>query len=445
MAKTRIFISHSCKDAEIADGVPFEAEQDPRLRRLKYVRILRDELVRLMSDTHEVLLDRALLDPGDSWPIKLLRWLGDCDGAVLLLSEDAIKSKWVLQEATVLTWRRRLREDFKLIPALLGGLQFDALEAEGFGPLQVNEIQAAKIEGETEMTRAEALALAAMIAKGFSQLAAANEQNDMQLWLEHVAAILSGIEDEKILGRACKPLHISADDWAHYPDRALTVAHYMLRADLRQNREALEAIKGGIIAHSREAFVSLANMLMPLWVDPSAAAALAEPPQKEHWQTYAINTDNSALAADYAQRAWCSPAWWGSRFIEFNEHIGEGQAAEAAAALRESLALLFDQDPLSQDPVDKEVLRIVLEAHPFFVALGDDLAASQTALRELLHALAQDDLLRAVTFIQLAGDNFARALPQDDSVMFRIRPQLNDQQVTQARANKILLAKLSTT
>ena len=445
MAKARIFISHSCKDAEIADQVPFEAEQNPRLRRLKYVRILRDELVRLLSEEHEVLLDRTLLDPGDNWPIKLLRWLGDCDGAVLLLSEDAIKSKWVLQEATVLTWRRRLREDFRLIPAMLGGLQFKALEAEGFGPLQVNEIQAAKVEGEAQLTRAQALALAAEIAKGFGQLAAANEQNDMQLWLEHVAAILSGIKDEKILGRACKPLHISADDWAHFPDRAFTVAHYMLRADLQQNREALEAIKIGLVAHSREAFVALANMLMPMWVDPTAAAALAEPPKKMRWQAYAINTDKSSLVGDYAQRAWCSPSWWGSRFFGFNEHIGEGQAQEVVAALHESLALLFDQDPFSQDPVDKEVLRIVLEAHPFFVALGDELAASQSALRELLHALSEDDLLRAVTFIQLAGENFARALPQEESVLFRIRPQLDDDQVAQARANKILLEKLSTT
>ena len=442
MDKARIFISHSCKDVEIADAVPFEDEQDPRLRRLKYVKILRDEVVRLLSEKHEVLLDRKLLDPGDNWPIKLLRWLGDCDGAVLLLSEDAILSKWVLQEATILTWRRRLRQDFKLIPVMLGGLEFDALEAAGFGPLQVNEIQAAKVAGQTQLTRAEALALAAVVADGFSQFATTEEQNDMQLWLEHVAAILSKIQDEKILRRACKPLHISPEDWAHFPDRALTVAHYMLGADLKQNREALEAIKFGLVAHSREAFTALANMLMPMWVDPAAAAALADPPSKTHWLAYAINADNSALVADYAQRAWCSPTWWGSRFIDFNERAGEGQAKETAAALRESLALQFDQDPFSQDPVDQEVLRIVLEEHPFFVALGDELATSPAVFRELLRVLSEDELLHVVTFIQLAGEGFKRALPPEESMLFRIKPELNQNQVTQARANKILLEKL---
>ena len=108
------------------------------------------------------------------------------------------------------------------------------------------------------------------------------------------------------MGRACKPPHISADDWAHFPDRAFTVAHYMLRADLQQNREALEAIKIGLVAHSREAFVALANMLMPMWSIPPQPQRWRSR-RKMRWQAYAINTDKSSLVGDYAQRAWCSP------------------------------------------------------------------------------------------------------------------------------------------
>ncbi|MCW5616673.1 MAG: toll/interleukin-1 receptor domain-containing protein, partial [Rhodocyclaceae bacterium] len=156
MTRARIFISHSCKDVEIADDVPFEDEADPRKQRLKYARHIRDEVERLLGDDFEVLLDRKLLDPGDRWPIKLLRWLGDCDGAVLLLSEDAIESKWVLQEATVLTWRRHLRPDFRLIPVRLGALTDEALAAAGFGPLQISDIQAARVEGTVGFSRAEA-------------------------------------------------------------------------------------------------------------------------------------------------------------------------------------------------------------------------------------------------------------------------------------------------
>ena len=126
MAKARILSVTAARDAEIADQVPFEAEQNPRLRWLKYVRILRDELVRLLSEEHEVLLiARCSIRATTGRSSCCAGW--GLRRAVLLLSEDAIKSKWVLQEATVLTWRRRLREDFRLIPAMLGGLQFKAL------------------------------------------------------------------------------------------------------------------------------------------------------------------------------------------------------------------------------------------------------------------------------------------------------------------------------
>ncbi|MEZ5609806.1 MAG: hypothetical protein R3E45_05080 [Rhodocyclaceae bacterium] len=51
MTRARIFISHSCKDVEIADDVPFEDETDPRKQRLKYARHIRDEVKRLLETT----------------------------------------------------------------------------------------------------------------------------------------------------------------------------------------------------------------------------------------------------------------------------------------------------------------------------------------------------------------------------------------------------------
>ncbi|MCP4340060.1 MAG: TIR domain-containing protein [Desulfobulbaceae bacterium] len=435
MTKARIFISHSCKDVEISDSVPFEDEQDLRLRRLKYAKIVREEVDRLLGEHCDVLLDKKLLDPGDSWPIKLLRWLGDCDGAVLLLSEDAIESNWVLQEATVLTWRRRLRSDFKLIPVMLGGLEFDALDAKGFGPLQVNEIQAASVEGAAQLTRAEALTLAKKIADSFSQLSATEESNDMQVWLQNVAAILRKVDDDQILAHTCKPLGISEDDWAHFTDREMTVAHYLLRANLEQILTALEKIKIALVASSKEAFTMLTDILLPMWVDPAAAAALADRPEKGSWHAYAINSSNSNIAMDYAQRAWCCPPWWDSRFIEFNEHFGEGQEEEAIAALRQTLATHFDED--LEYP---EVLEGLVKRYPFFIAMGDELADNQKFFKDILQALSTDDLLSFTTCIQLAGPEFSLA-PEDEPMLIRMKPKIEKEQETQALINKKLIHK----
>lgn len=106
----KIFISHSCKDFEQpADNQ--DPEKLARWRRLEFARVVRDKIVAGLRGAppngpgYKVLLDRDRLEPGDNWQAKLHGWLGTCDGAVLLLSEDSICSDWVRKEATILTWR----------------------------------------------------------------------------------------------------------------------------------------------------------------------------------------------------------------------------------------------------------------------------------------------------------------------------------------------------
>ena len=426
MTRTRIFISHSCKDVEIADDVPFEAEADPRKKRLKYARYIRDEVERLLGDDFEVLLDRKLLDPGDRWPIKLLRWLGDCDGAVLLLSEDAIKSKWVLQEATVLTWRRHLRAGFRLIPVRLGGLADEALKEAGFGPLQISDIQAAKVEGTVDFSRAEADALAARIAARFEDMVLADEDDEMRQWIAEVTRILEPLGDD-ILARTREPLGIADDDWAHFDDRARTVAHYLLRAGLQRTSKALERIVTVLSAHNADAFARLADKLLPMWVDPAAAASLAVLPGGD-WHAYALNTDDPEVADDYLRRAWCCPPWLANRRLEFDEPLGEGQAAEALASLKAGIATRLRVPPRRMHLLAERV-----RDRPFFVIFGEAAALEQG----LCEGLAADVALASATCLQLAGRHFER-VPAGLPAMVRLLPALDN-----AREDAAYLGKSS--
>lgn len=426
MTRTRIFISHSCKDVEIADDVPFEDEADPRKQRLKYARHIRDEVERLLGDDFEVLLDRKLLDPGDRWPIKLLRWLGDCDGAVLLLSEDAIESKWVLQEATVLTWRRHLRPDFRLIPVRLGALTDEALAAAGFGPLQISDIQAARVEGTVGFSRAEADELAARIAGRFKDLSHQGEDDEMRQWIAEVTRILEPLGDE-ILSLTREPLGIAEDDWAHFEDRGRTVAHYLLRAELPRTSKALERIVTVLAARNAEAFTRLADKLLPMWVDPAAAAALAVLPNGE-WHAYALNTDDPEVADDYLRRAWCCPPWLANRRLEFDEALGEGQAAEALASLKAGIATRLRVPPRRMHLLAERV-----RDRPFFVIFGEAAALEQG----LCEGLAADVALASATCLQLAGRHFER-VPAGLPAMVRLLPALDN-----AREDAAYLGKSS--
>lgn len=419
MSKARIFISHSCKDVEIADGPAFELEPDPRLRRLKYAKYVRDRVVDLLAAKgFEVLLDRALLDPGDRWPIKLLRWLGDCDGAVLLLSEDAIASHWVLQEATVLTWRRRLRDSFRLIPVMLGDLPEVRLATAGFGPLQIGDIQAARIEASAQFLQSEADALAKRVAERFEDLAAGSADNEMRAWLTSVADILGLLEDgtqgDDILAQACAPLRISSDDWSHFTDHARTVAHYLIHADLSAASKTLAELAKALQVRSDRAFPMLVEMVLPLWVDRAAAAALAEAGEGPR-HLYALNSDDPDIADDYVRRAWCCPAWLPNRSLHFDEPMGEGQEQEALARLRSSVASMLRVPRAYLDLLPER-----LRDRPFLILFG----SAATMSRELRDGLATDAALKHATGIVLAGRDFAH-LAADAGDIPRLRPVLD--------------------
>ena len=97
----------------------------------------------------EVLVDRDRLQAGDSWRDVLHEWLAECDAGLLLLSQRALGSPWVLKESTVLAYRKAVDADFPLYPVLLEGLKSDALASQGFSPLCLRDLQAIRTPAGT--------------------------------------------------------------------------------------------------------------------------------------------------------------------------------------------------------------------------------------------------------------------------------------------------------
>ncbi len=122
MQRYEIFISHSAKEDDA------KAVLDALYRRLKTARF-------------DVLLDRERLTPGREWRLELFTWLKRCHGSVILLSADAVESSWVLQEATILTWRRQYEKGFVIIPVYLPPVTPSALESGWFSALDIRRLQ----------------------------------------------------------------------------------------------------------------------------------------------------------------------------------------------------------------------------------------------------------------------------------------------------------------
>jgi hypothetical protein len=123
--KARIFISHSAKQEE--------------------AREVRDALKKALSGTYEVLLDVETLQPGDGWRSRINLWLGACDAAIVLLSEDALKSSYVAYEASVLAYRKEeVDPSLLLLPVLLGDVSPESLEKSYLSPARLTEWQAVR-------------------------------------------------------------------------------------------------------------------------------------------------------------------------------------------------------------------------------------------------------------------------------------------------------------
>ncbi len=101
----------------------------------------------------DVWLDKRNLEAGGLWREGIHEGLGSCDGAVLLLSTEALESGWVLKEATILTWRFFLGSRVRIVPILLDPVTSGSLSQKGFGPLGVGEIQAVKADSERPSRR----------------------------------------------------------------------------------------------------------------------------------------------------------------------------------------------------------------------------------------------------------------------------------------------------
>jgi TIR domain-containing protein len=122
---TRIFVSHSSKDNDLTKAVcALLKAPGPG-----------------GEEAYQVLVDTDSLEGGDPWPIQLHEMMADCHAAVVLLTDHALASAWVLKEATILTWRKSLEPEFKLFIAQLRDFTDDELRSARYEPLQHRQIQ----------------------------------------------------------------------------------------------------------------------------------------------------------------------------------------------------------------------------------------------------------------------------------------------------------------
>lgn len=451
----KIFISHSCKDMEIAKIDQQDPAQLARWQRLQFARVVREKIVEGLGNTnpnglgYKVLLDLNRLEPGDDWCAKLHGWLGTCDGAVLLLSEDSISSEWVRKEATILTWRKSLRRELLLVPVFLGDLQPKAFKNNALDCLHLTETQSArltpldipgggcKVESLSDQDReSHATCLAHKVLDKFKGLAAINVNTEMEKWVRSVAARLQDVKPI-FLDLVRKELQIHDEDWSDDEGylalhdllgQTSMLAHQLLSTDFNRLHKAMNAIRQGM---SKEDFKWLVFRVYCQWVDARAAQKLlpgARPlaPVDSESRFLVLNATYEETSHAYIARAHCCelPP---SRVMVITKPRGEAWSRELSEHIEKKLSEHF-RLPIKLQNIEKgrmvgreellkrreKMIEDRLKEMSFYVVLDLDEEGE-------LDGVALENIRRArknIIYLLIIGNTSVNIQPANDNLEF---------------------------
>ncbi|MBL8291572.1 MAG: toll/interleukin-1 receptor domain-containing protein [Bryobacterales bacterium] len=392
MPRPRIFVSHSNNDPPAQDW----------LDRISQA---------LDREGFEVLLDRKRLTPGSSWRDEIYSWLGLCHGAVILVSDAAVRpgSIWVPRETSILLWRRTLEPDLVVVPVCLPSIDPVQLGTGVFADTLLNEITACRESCPEDTAQA--------VLERFRRLTA--PKTALELLALRVAELLKSVSDAAI-EEAMEQLQ---GDLA--PSCLNEATRYRLALALLSVRfnDAIDAIE--ILAEFLDSAKAdqLLAIVSPSWVDLCAARWLAECATRADNKPAAILNASTMFSAQmYVYRAGCRPPKTRWPVIPITAVHGERVADELCGEVEASLISEFrlDDDPFSQNLGAR--LRAMLDERqrqrkPVFVALRYSPAVA-AELSQLQRAFP------AVTFILLSGDQFPPEAQLTAKNVLLIKPEL---------------------
>ncbi len=393
--KPRIFISHSAK----------EAPADAALVAISSA----------LAERFDVFLDRERLEDGQRWSHHLHTWLGLCHGAVIVLSESALTSDWVLKEATILRWRQEIGYDFPIVPVYVGSVVPEDLAGHGFPPIRLDAIQG--VAGGDPEQKAERVrtALARLLGR---------ELADPLRGVEEIVAARLRTIAVADLDRIADDLDLDLGIWRPDLDHGTRFARAVFHLGPGRMFEVIRRVAP--LLPDAEARAQLVDILLAFWVEPAAALQLeAVARRKGGARVAALEAKFQTTLEMYVRRAsCCDPAWPTLRTVGGG---GEDGAGAVVAEIRAALRAHFELDEF--DYPDDDAIRAFLTSVSGEYGVSDEPVV--VALREGLDEAGLDRVVAAfpsLTYLGLISGG-AVAFPASAD---RLAPRLDTDQEQQA-------------
>lgn len=274
----KVFISHS-------------TSSDQRTARL------RDAIAQGLEERqYTVLLDVRLQQPGRPWQLKLARFLGECDAALVLVNEAALGSSWVRRETNILHWRKTLHPGMVLVTVLVGGVSAGQLKDSALRYLADDDVKRVRTWAEEEIDR---------LVGQFPRIRRMRD-DAVSTWLDNIGIQLAEIKADSTFARIARELDIPDEEHTELiPGMApVLLASQMLDThDVEKLcRAVLVAWDGGL---DRGRTARLATMILPVWVDRDEARRIVCETDGSIRRVVILNVDSPLIGQQYLHRAFC--------------------------------------------------------------------------------------------------------------------------------------------
>jgi TIR domain len=270
----------------------------------------------LVENGFDVLIDETRITGGEDWRECINTWLAYCHGAIILLTEKALKSDWVQREATIAAFRRSRTpgSEFKLLPVLLGISANDMTNSQKFGVIELADYQA--------LMNLKDLPLAKKLAELLEPLRSLQPTTPRQLAENKLAGLLLAPSVKPdLLNVVIARLGVDTGGWRPDKDLASRTAMALLQAPLQRivDTDALQPLD----VLTEQAMDQVVGMLRASWIDVMTAAKFVEVSTRpEGTRAAALNGNEK----DFTERSLFARANGGDldwKFIELSDRSGE--------------------------------------------------------------------------------------------------------------------------
>jgi hypothetical protein len=375
-----LFISHSSLESELAK------------------RLIAELRVRVQEKL-EVLLDAEVLDGGQRWRDELWTWWSECDAAVVICSEAALQSRWVMIEVSILMRRKRINAAFPILPLLVhpvvpGDLKQSLFHDQNLEELQVTSFaDDARFDAELDEL-AEKLAALEVLNVGGKPLI---------VWELTLAALLEETRDANTLAAAAKALGAKAETWGGISLQARLVARALLECG---DRAKITAAVSTLAPRLREKVRDVVDLVAPAWLTSDEVAPVESVVQRPRGSRgVALASRVKSVARWYVQRGTRRHR---AKPIEFPMPTTTRPVEEMMTHIRAGIRHYLEVEEGMDDAVARSLLEEMEDARePVFLLAPVDATVRPDCLDpELLEALMQkvQEEFPTLCFFCLAGD-----------------------------------------